>query len=68
MRRAFSSFDTYLAPENGWVYSLDRMSDVTGDSVAYKSLFAIGLTLFFMTLIMNTVSQYFKTRFREVYT
>ena len=26
-------FDTYLAAENGWVYSLDRMSDVTGDGV-----------------------------------
>jgi len=24
-------FDTYLEPDSGWVYSLDRMSDVTGD-------------------------------------
>jgi len=24
-------FDTYLQPDSGWVYSLDRMSDVTGD-------------------------------------
>jgi phosphate transport system permease protein len=42
-------------------------SDVTGDSVAYKSLFAIGLTLFFMTLILNLISQFIKTKYREKY-
>jgi phosphate transport system permease protein len=42
-------------------------SDVTGDSVAYKSLFAIGLTLFFMTLILNLISQFIKSRYREKY-
>ena len=26
-------FDTYLEADSGWVYSLDRMSDVTGDGV-----------------------------------
>ena len=26
-------FDTYLAASSGWVYSLDQMSDVTGDGV-----------------------------------
>ena len=26
-------FDTYLEVDSGWVYSLDRMSDVTGDGV-----------------------------------
>jgi outer membrane protein assembly factor BamB len=26
-------FDTYLELDSGWVYSLDRMSDVTGDDV-----------------------------------
>jgi len=43
------------------------MSDVTGDSVAYKSLFAIGLALFTMTFILNIISQYIKGRFREKY-
>jgi phosphate transport system permease protein len=43
------------------------MSDVTGDSTAYRSLFAIGLTLFLMTLLLNIVSQYIKARFREKY-
>ncbi|HMA99539.1 MAG TPA: phosphate ABC transporter permease subunit PstC [Spirochaetota bacterium] len=43
------------------------MSDVTGDSIAYKSLFAIGLTLFCMTLLMNFLSQYFKEKFKNKY-
>lgn len=43
------------------------MSDVTGDSLAYKSLFAVGLTLFLMTLLLNVVSHYIKTRYREKY-
>jgi phosphate transport system permease protein len=43
------------------------ISDVTGDSVAYKSLFAVGLTLFAMTFILNVVSQYIKSKYREKY-
>jgi phosphate transport system permease protein len=43
------------------------MSDVTGDSVAYKSLFAVGLTLFLMTLLLNVFSQFIKMRYREKY-
>jgi phosphate transport system permease protein len=42
-------------------------SDVTGDSVAYKSLFAIGLTLFLLTLVLNIISQFIKSRYREKY-
>jgi phosphate transport system permease protein len=42
-------------------------SDVTGDSVAYKSLFAVGLTLFLMTLILNLISQWIKRRYQERY-
>jgi phosphate transport system permease protein len=43
------------------------MSDVTGDSVAYKSLFAVGFTLFVMTLALNGVSQVIKNKYREKY-
>ncbi len=43
------------------------ISDVTGGSVAYKSLYAVGLTLFFMTLSLNMLSQYIKTKHREKY-
>ena len=34
-------FDTYLTTDSGWVYSLDRMSDVTGDGVP-EVAFAVG--------------------------
>ncbi len=44
------------------------ISDVTGMSVAYKSLFAVGLTLFILTLSLNAVSQIIKNRYREKYT
>lgn len=43
------------------------MSDVTGDSAAYRSLYAVGLTLFVMTLALNGISQYFKKKYREEY-
>jgi len=43
------------------------ISDVTGTSVTYKSLFAVGLTLFFMTLALNIFSQFIKNRYREKY-
>jgi phosphate transport system permease protein len=43
----------------------------TGDlpvgSIDYNSIFAVGLTLFLMTLILNLISTAFTRRFREVY-
>jgi phosphate transport system permease protein len=43
----------------------------TGDlpvgSIDYNSIFAVGLTLFLMTLILNLISTVFTRRFREVY-
>jgi phosphate transport system permease protein len=42
--------------------------DVSRGSLIYKSLFAVGLLLFAITLVMNIVSQWFVRRFREVYT
>ncbi|MER3437989.1 MAG: phosphate ABC transporter permease subunit PstC [Chloroflexota bacterium] len=41
--------------------------DVVAGSTVYKSLFAVGLLLFVMTLSMNVVSQWFVARFREEY-
>lgn len=43
------------------------MSDVTGDSTAYKSLFAVGFTLFLTTLTLNVISQFIKSKYREAY-
>jgi phosphate transport system permease protein len=41
--------------------------DLSYNSVDYNSLFAIGLTLFVMTLLLNLVSRWVTKRFREVY-
>jgi phosphate transport system permease protein len=41
--------------------------DLSYDSIDYNSLFAIGLALFLMTLILNMIARYFVTRYREVY-
>lgn len=41
--------------------------DLSYNSVDYNSLFAIGLTLFVFTLVLNLVSQRITKRFREVY-
>lgn len=41
--------------------------DLSYGSVDYNSLFAIGLTLFVFTLILNLISRSITNRFREVY-
>lgn len=41
--------------------------DVPTGSIEYKTIFAVGLTLFVMTLVMNIVSIRLVRRFREVY-
>jgi phosphate transport system permease protein len=40
---------------------------VRGDSLAFPSLFFIGLMLFLMTLVLNVVSERFVRRFRRAY-
>jgi phosphate transport system permease protein len=41
--------------------------DLSYNSIDYNSLFAIGLTLFVFTLILNLISRYITNRFREAY-
>lgn len=41
--------------------------DLSYDSIDYNSIFAIGLFLFFITLILNIISQTIVRRFREEY-
>ena len=41
--------------------------DLSYDSIDYNSIFAIGLTLFLMTFILNALSRVIITRFREAY-
>lgn len=43
------------------------LGDTPAGSIEYKSLYAVGLTLFCMTLAMNILSQRVMHRFREVY-
>jgi len=41
--------------------------DITGGGLAYRSLFAIGLTLFVITFAMNVISEWVAQRYREEY-
>ncbi len=41
--------------------------DLSYDSIDYNSIFAIGLLLFFITLLLNIISQQVVRRFREEY-
>ncbi len=41
--------------------------DTPAGTIEYKSLYAVGLTLFCITLAMNVLSQFVLRRFREVY-
>lgn len=41
--------------------------DLSYDSVDYQSIFAIGLVVFLMTLVLNVISQRIVRRFREAY-
>jgi phosphate transport system permease protein len=43
------------------------LGDITGGGLAYRSLFAIGLTLFVITLVMNVISDVVAQRYREEY-
>jgi phosphate transport system permease protein len=43
------------------------LGDAPAGSIQYKTLYAVGLSLFLMTMAMNVLSQYVSTRFREVY-
>ena len=41
--------------------------DISYDSIDYNSIFAIGLTLFVMTFVLNVLSRVIISRFREAY-
>jgi phosphate transport system permease protein len=42
-------------------------SDVVAGSTLEKSLYAVALVLFVITMFMNLISQWVLSRFREVY-
>lgn len=43
------------------------LGDTPQGSLEFRTIFAVGMTLFLMTLAMNVLSQYLLHRFREVY-
>lgn len=62
------SLDVFGSIETMTAYIVHVTSgDTEVGSLAERSLYAVGLTLFLMTLIMNVLSQIVQRRFREVY-
>ncbi|MGQ9903244.1 MAG: phosphate ABC transporter permease subunit PstC [Anaerolineae bacterium] len=43
------------------------LGDTPHQSIAYKTIFAVGMLLFLMTLVMNLISHWLTRRYREVY-
>jgi phosphate transport system permease protein len=43
------------------------LGDTPAGTLAYKTIFAVGMALFVITLALNFLSQWFVRRFREVY-
>jgi phosphate transport system permease protein len=43
------------------------LGDTPAGTLAYKTIFAVGMALFVITLVLNFLSQWFVRRFREVY-
>jgi phosphate transport system permease protein len=62
------TFDNFKAAET-MAGHIARIStgDISYGSIDYNSVFAIGLTLFLMTLLLNLLSTIITRRFREVY-
>lgn len=43
------------------------LGDTPAGSIAFKSIFAVGMTLFLLTLVFNIISFWFVRKFRETY-
>jgi phosphate transport system permease protein len=43
------------------------MGDITYESLSYKAIYAVGMTLFLFTFVMNMIAQYISRRFKEEY-
>jgi phosphate transport system permease protein len=62
------SFNPYEAVQTMTAYIASvGIGDVPTGSVEYKTIFAVGATLFFATLIMNMISIRLVRKYREVY-
>jgi phosphate transport system permease protein len=62
------SFDPRTSVETMTAFiGATAQGDVPTESIEYKTIFAVGLALFVITLLMNIVSIRLVRRFREVY-
>ncbi len=59
---AFESFQTMTA----FIVQV-ALGDAATGSIEYQALFAVGMTLFVFTLVLNVFSQFLLARFRDVY-
>jgi phosphate transport system permease protein len=58
-RESYETMTTFIAAT--------AKGDVPTGSVGYKTIFAVGATLFFLTLLMNAVAIRFVRKYRQVY-
>lgn len=62
------TFNPFVPIETATTYIVQVSSgDVPQDSIEYKTIFAVGMTLFVMTLILNNISFWLKKRYQESY-
>lgn len=62
------TFDPTVPIETMTTYIVQvTMGDVEHDSVEYRTIFAVGLTLFLITFILNNISFWLKKKYQEVY-
>jgi phosphate transport system permease protein len=58
-RQSVETITTFIASTAG--------GDIASGSIAYKTIFAVGMTLFLMTLLLNAIAIRFVRRYRQVY-
>lgn len=62
------TFDPTVPIETMTTYIVQvSMGDVPHNSIEYRTIFAVGITLFVMTFALNNLSFYLKKRYQEVY-
>ncbi|AEN05581.1 phosphate ABC transporter permease subunit PstC [Halolamina sp.] len=61
--------ESYLEPGMTMTAAMIQLltGDITGGGLAYRSLFAVGLVLFIITLVMNILSDAIARRYKEAY-
>jgi phosphate transport system permease protein len=62
------TFNPFVPIETATTYIVQVSSgDVPQDSIEYRTIFAVGMTLFVMTLILNNISFWLKKKYQENY-